>query len=420
MVEFLNPDSDLVQEAIQLIKIIPINVSLQWVEGHYSGDSPTLAQRLNQRAHKLAKSYLKHPDPLFIPSTKVLPPPSETVYISFENSNITSKLSTLTRQQLHTEPLIKTICKNTKWSKETFNSVDWEAYGEVFSNLPRTKQISLSKITHGLINTNAQNHKFYGSSGLCPCCSSQHETIFHMLTCPEESVAANRKAAMEALWSNIKKIETHKDILECLKYGLSQWSSSSDGDPLTMRAPTSSSIKPLDMALTQAFRSQNTIAWEHLLRGRISIHWRKAFTLTQTNKQSKKVSATTWSSNLIGALLLYTSSLWKFWNGVLHGHTLEEEDKKKRETLSINITNAYTAYETAKFIVSRHLSSLFDKHIQYILKSDTDYLQCWLNTYDEAVKTQSEDRHRQSIAAKNFFKPRKPTQAHCRRAAYIP
>ncbi len=100
-------------------------------------------------------------------------------------------------------------------------------------------------------------------------------------------------------------------------------------------------------------------------------------------------------------------SLWKFRNGVVHGHNVEEEEKKKRESLHTKVTNAYMAYNANKFIVSRHLSTMFDKPLPCILKSDTDYLQCWLHSYDEAIKTQQEFRRRQSDATKIFFKPRK-------------
>jgi hypothetical protein len=166
------------------------------------------------------------------------------------------------------------------------------------------------------------------------------------------------------------------------------------------------------MILTQAFRNQCTIGWEQFLRGRISILWGKAFSLTQDRKNTTKISSKKWASDLITLLLAYTSSLWKFRNGVVQGHNLEEEEKKKRESLHTSITNAYAAYNADKFIVGRQLSSLFDKPIEYILKSDIDYLQCWLNTYEEATKMQQVFRRRQSIAAKNFFKPRNTNNLH--------
>jgi hypothetical protein len=47
MVEYLQPDNDLVHEEKNLLKSIPNTISMNWVAGHYSGDAPTVAQRLN-------------------------------------------------------------------------------------------------------------------------------------------------------------------------------------------------------------------------------------------------------------------------------------------------------------------------------------------------------------------------------------
>jgi hypothetical protein len=44
---------------------------------------------------------------------------------------------------------------------------------------------------------------------------------------------------MEELWSNVTELETHEDIMDCLKYGLLQWSILTEGDPLNVRASTS-------------------------------------------------------------------------------------------------------------------------------------------------------------------------------------
>jgi hypothetical protein len=44
IVDYLGPDSYLVQEAKNLLQSIPIPISLQWVKGHYTGNTPTLAQ----------------------------------------------------------------------------------------------------------------------------------------------------------------------------------------------------------------------------------------------------------------------------------------------------------------------------------------------------------------------------------------
>jgi hypothetical protein len=86
-----------------------------------------------------------------------------------------------------------------------------------------------------------------------------------MLTCSADTASTNKNLAMEELWSSLSKLGTHKNILECFKYGLSLWSASTGGDPLNARAPTGGLINPLNIAFTQAFHNQCTIGWEHVL-----------------------------------------------------------------------------------------------------------------------------------------------------------
>jgi hypothetical protein len=100
--DHLEPDIDLLHEARLLYKNLPVKISLQWVDGHSSGNYLTIAQQLNHQAHNLTYSYLKNPDPSFSPSPKVLAPsPLERVSILYNNSTLTSKPSKAVHHQLH-------------------------------------------------------------------------------------------------------------------------------------------------------------------------------------------------------------------------------------------------------------------------------------------------------------------------------
>jgi hypothetical protein len=81
--------------------------------------------------------------------------------VTYQNSTTTSKLPYLIHLQLHEKPLIRTICNEASWDKPTYDSVDWSAFGAAFVSLPKGSQITYSKLLHGIINTNAQNKKFY-------------------------------------------------------------------------------------------------------------------------------------------------------------------------------------------------------------------------------------------------------------------
>jgi hypothetical protein len=153
-----------------------------------------------------------------------------------------------------------------------------------------------------------------------------------------------------------------------------------------MQPPNSGSVRSIDIALTQAFRDQTRhIGWDQFLRGRRSIHWHKAFMISTASNEKDAIS---WSTGLISLLLMYSSSLWKFRNGILHGHNLTESRLKEQEKLHQDILAAFSVYEQDKFVVSRTLSSLFEKPIEYLLRTDLDHQRCWLQTFKEGVDSQ--------------------------------
>jgi ribonuclease HI len=406
--DYLVPDSDLIQEAKYILKQLRIQIKLTWVKGHTSQASQNIEHKLNKWAHDLAYNYLKHPHQQFMPSAKVVAPPTEMVQLEYESSMITSNLGYVIKQEFHTESLITTICREAKWNRSIFDKVDWESFGLAFRSLPRGKQISYSKIANGIINVNTQNSRFYGTSAACPCCQLHQETITHLLTCENEASASHREKAKTILFQQLAKIRTPPRLCQILRQGLDQWEASTKDTGITMRASTSGSVHPVDIALTQAYRSQSyEIGWEHLFRGRISSHWSKAYGMSQTNKQLNQVA---WASKLIIYLLEFTDSLWKFRNGVIHGHNLAETHKKRLEGLKQKISSAFSHYRDDPFIISRHQSSLFNKPFEEIIQMDLDYLQSWLRTFDEAVLTQQDFRRRQAERARSFFIPRSHQQ----------
>ncbi len=170
-----------------------------------------------------------------------------------------------------------------------------------------------------------------------------------------------------------------------------------------MHATTIGSVHNIDVVLTQACREQSyEIGWEQFLRGRISSHWGSAYRISQTNP---KLYHVTWAWQLIIYLLNYANTLWKFWNGVLHGHSLAETHRKKLESLHKEITCAYDSYKSDPFIITCHQSSLFSKPFRDVLKKDIDFQQSWLRTYKEAELVQQGIRQKQAKIARTFFLP---------------
>jgi hypothetical protein len=223
----------------------------------------------------------------------------------------------------------------------------------------------------------------------------------HLLTCKDKEAEKHRNEQLLKLTKTLQDIKTPTIVLDSIIKGITHWVDSTE----TARAPSAGSVLPINILLTQAYNSQTDIGWGQFLRGRGSTYWCKAVQLYY----SKKVSfdAASWSSKLVKALLSYTLEIWKYRNGVVHGHTREEMNAKQIETLQSEIAQAYQDYETDHFIISRNLSSLFKSTLEDLLERDIDILQSWIRTYREAVKVQLAHCQRYAQVAKTFFLPRR-------------
>jgi hypothetical protein len=58
---------------------------------------------------------------------------------------------------LKCKPPPQMICKNTSWSENIFDMVDWAAMKACLGHLPRVQQLSYCKLLPGILNTNEQN-----------------------------------------------------------------------------------------------------------------------------------------------------------------------------------------------------------------------------------------------------------------------
>ena len=90
------------------------------------------------------------------------------------------------------DQLREVIQKTEKWPDDVFPLVAWEAFSKTFKAISRPKQISYSNLCHKLLQTNIRNHRFYGTSILCPCCNAADETLAHVFSCGYPEIAEAR------------------------------------------------------------------------------------------------------------------------------------------------------------------------------------------------------------------------------------
>jgi hypothetical protein len=154
--------------------------------------------------------------------------------------------------------------KKSKWSRRIFDMVDWEAHGLAFRHLSHQQKITTTKLLHQLINTDRQNHLYYGDSTLCPCCKLEEETFIHVLSCADGSTANHHDLAQAQLTSSLNHIGTPKQIIEAIEHGFKNWL-----HPIhPVRAPMAGQLGSIVALLMIAFHEQfHDIGWLHLQLG---------------------------------------------------------------------------------------------------------------------------------------------------------
>lgn len=124
-----------------------------------------------------------------------------------------------------------------------------------------------------------------------------------------------------------------------------------------MKAPMAGSVFPMDMILTHVYNSQTDLGWGQFLGGQVSISWGKAVKPYHLKNTSFNVE--NMSSKLGTILLIYTSTIWKYRNGVVHEHATDEIRARQIEKLRIEISQTYWKYEKDHFVISWSLSYQF-------------------------------------------------------------
>ncbi len=186
-------------------------------------------------------------------------PPGYRVRLQFDNSVITSKYYTTLSQLKHNAILKTHILKKIKWTSSIFDTINWTAHHQAFRRLTRHQQKSISKLIHGLANTNRQNFLYYKTSPLCPIYQQKDGTCERVLTCSDAGAKDHRDSQLLQLEKLLQSIHTPQMVMKTILQGLEHWI---EGGTSHSRAPTFGSLYSPEVVLTSAYHVQfYTLGW---------------------------------------------------------------------------------------------------------------------------------------------------------------
>ena len=95
------------------------------------------------------------------PQQHINPPPN-AVQLYYRGKPFVTNIKKTLWRDLYFPAIQTMICKHEQWTVTEFRDLDWEAHEYALLSPWSCIRITYSKLTNKLLNTNAQNRRFYG------------------------------------------------------------------------------------------------------------------------------------------------------------------------------------------------------------------------------------------------------------------
>jgi hypothetical protein len=209
-----------------------------------------------------------------------------------------------------------------------------------------------------------------------------------------------RTTLLTNLEKSLKQLHTPHFVVETMMYGFQVWLTPPSQ---CIHAPTFGSLQGPDILLTQAFYEQfHQLSWMQFCLGHISQKWARATQAYQTDRPPNDIMY--WVTQVIHQLWIFTRNMWKHRNEIVHGATAEEAANIILRRLTAQVELHYQAYhDNPSYVLPRH-SHLFTQRtcLQWIHQS-YEYIQCWLQSVDEALALLKFQEAQLQTTASQFF-----------------
>jgi hypothetical protein len=227
--------------------------------------------------------------------------------------------------------------------------------------------VSITKLSHGLWISNAQNEKFYGHSNTCPFFRERKETIEHIFASDHETARKERNSAISTYKATLIGKGTPPQLVETLVWGIMIG---------VAQSPSYTNFSPPAIGQEECIEQGVNLGWVAFLQGYISQKWMSRYQASVYSRSTQ--DSQTWEKHLILANWTYSKSIWAGRNAVVHGRGTVETEGKLITMLKQRIRE----------LVPYTRTHLFDRPLLVLQQLPRENMQCWIRSAEEAISTQ--------------------------------
>ena len=351
---------------------------IQHVKGHQDQQTPyddlTLRAQLNCDADKLAEDFISTNPDLDYSTAPMLP--NSRAQLHLTSGTISNKLKMELKLARTVEPLQEKLKEKFGWDHETFQSIDIECCRRALRRHGKNR-VTLIKHLNDIIPIGTRVSRYDPKyPAACPSCPEPAETSSHLQTCSSPPRLEWRHKFLMGLRKLMESNNTPTDMIELMLEGLK--AVLEDRDTATIHVPAS---------VAHIAEAQQSIGWDHVLRGRLSKTWATAQQL-HLGEFQPKTNGQTWATTIIQAILQGWLDLWHIRNGDRHGR---DSQSKAQAAKAQAIRELEQLYELKEGVLPQH-QWLLETPIQQRMNLKTYQLRAFINSFKPVLEESYKER----------------------------
>ena len=276
----------------------------------------------------------------------------------------------------HGRALKEYLCAKFKWTSATFDTIDWRAMRAVSQSLNGTRETNFIKLAINWQNDNHQNELLYDKDGRCPACGLAMEDHLHFLACSDPVLYRLNTQAVNKVVRTMVRLKTagvltgiFKRVIGAMRAGMSP-------------APFLPKDDKLGRLIGQAWKEQQTIGWDNMVKGRLSSKWalvQEAYYRSNPDTKTKKTfSGIGWATGMIKALMSMLLEMWANRCGCLHGHTRQQKREIAGEMVGNMVRQCFRQRGT---IAMEHQDIFAQSPDEMLKRRHPQYLRAWVDMF---------------------------------------
>lgn len=368
----MHPDWDVLQAIVKCLEILGDNTTLAHVKGHQddhtSYASLPLPAQLNVQADEVAGSYQylerDHQRTTLISGAGVLLHTPEGTIGSHHIRRI--------RSAQNKPVLRKHLCDRHGWSRQLFDSIDWEIHGRSIRKHFDKRHFVCKLVQERLPVGHLVHHYGTKYQQQCPSCDHHDETTEHFMGCPGRTEWHIQ--LLDDLNKYHQQNHTKPELAAILNRGIRCIIHGS--------APPNPEDFPDEFQLVD---KQYQLGWKHLFQGRFVKEWRCAQNdhLQTVPRRKDHHKGDTWLTGIIAILWTHMQVNWNSRNDDRHGNDKASREAKLVEQAQREITAIYDNKSKVLPIHRKHFYT--DTETHFTRETTSRQLQQWINTWNPLV-----------------------------------